>query len=487
MLKVKGSILLFSIIAILFGCTNNLGKNDGDNGNKSSAKNDTTVNSVNDVLLKLSSQTKTFIIDPTKEIVLKGDEGTAIYVPANIFEFEDGSVPKDSIRIQLKESYSLSSMIGNNLSTLSNEKLLQTAGMVNVTAMADGKKLSIKNGQSYVVGFPKKDKSKTMELFYQEKVGNTDSTWVTADNLSLKMVDTVYPFSRDTSSLDIDNLPDELYDYYFSNYCLHTLTFAFLYFKGQDRTIFDYFRDTKVVPRNIAKDFYDNKWYIPFYVNIDKNGKIVNIRVCKEYMGNDPNIIKYNEIALKNAKELLENSPPFDIESYNKKESEKIKFNFDYVFTFEGYRKVNKERYNARFIKKYSKYIDKAIEKIDKGDLDYYMFEVTKLGWINCDKFWDTKEDKINYVVKTSSPKNSKIQIVFTGINSIMNGGLEGEDFVFHNIPINQKIKVIGISFVNGKPMMSINETTVNKTAFELKGFNEFTLSQLDKELNGAL
>jgi hypothetical protein len=150
-----------------------------------------------------------------------------------------------------------------------------------------------------------------------------------------------------------------------------------------------------------------------------------------------------------------------------------------------GTRQVNPDRFKARFREEYAMDKNKAAEKLGKEALNYYIFSSTRLGWINCDRFWDTNDEKINFAVNVPDAANTKVQIIFPGINSIMDGVPENGRFVFNNIPAGRNIKIVGISFTNGKPTMSLLNSTVNKAGATLTAFNAFTLDELDAILTG--
>jgi predicted RNase H-like nuclease (RuvC/YqgF family) len=163
----------------------------------------------------------------------------------------------------------------------------------------------------------------------------------------------------------------------------------------------------------------------------------------------------------------------------------KIDHNEDYTLGIRGLRQLNQERYKKRFREQYSQYTNKAIQKMDKNTLDFYMFSATKMGWINCDRFWDIDDqEKTHFVVNTTAISDTKVQIVFKDIKSIMNPTHEKENAIFENLPLGKQIKIIGISFENGKPTMAVAETTVDKDGFDLKDFKEFSLDDLETELN---
>ena len=65
-----------------------------------------------------------------------------------------------------------------------------------------------------------------------------------------------------------------------------------------------------------------------------------------------------------------------------------------------------------------------------------------------------------------------------------MTGTYENGVLVFKNIPKGKEVKVIGISYLNGKPTLAVGESMTDSKDFELKGFKEFSLDQLETELN---
>lgn len=118
------------------------------------------VHSLGDILMNMSPMPEQFKIDPSEESLIKGERGTVIYIPANSFQYADGTPSSGSVEIKLKECYSFTEMIGENLQTVSGDQMLQTAGMIYVDASANGKRLLIKEGAAIVIGFPKKKKER---------------------------------------------------------------------------------------------------------------------------------------------------------------------------------------------------------------------------------------------------------------------------------------------------------------------------------------
>jgi len=444
-------------------------------------KKDIPVNSLEDVLIKLTPTPKTFEINPTEETMLTGDKGTAVYIPADAFQFADGTTPSGKVNIELKECYSLTDMIAENMNTTSGHRILETGGMIYFNATADSKQLTIKDGKAFVIGFPKGSQTKEMDLFYVFAINDTSSTWV--PDYKMFEAEAIQQSQADTTPSEGDvalnlNYPiemtDDLYDYGFST-SLQTATFYDLFLVGQNRTVLDYINDPETVDQNIAQEFRDNNWRVEFDLNIDENGKMNNFRPI------DGDYTNYNKRALTLALDYFKSIPPLDIASYE----QQIKHDWDYALGIMGSRSINWNRFKAKFREQFSTYKDKAIQQLDRTALDYYMFSATKMGWINCDRFWDIdEEEKTDFVVTTQTPTDTKVQIVFKDINSIMTGTYKDGQLVFNNVPLGRQVKVIGISYANGKPTMGVAETTIDKNGFELTAFSEFSLDDLEKELN---
>jgi len=91
--------------------------------------------------------------------------------------------------------------------------------------------------------------------------------------------------------------------------------------------------------------------------------------------------------------------------------------------------------------------------------LDAYAFNVSKLGWINCDYFEETDLGG-NIAVKTNE-KELKIRLVFNDLNSIMNFQKGEEDYKLGPLPLNRKAKIIAYKESNSKIKFYEKEITI--------------------------
>lgn len=111
---------------------------------------------------------QTFLIRPDRDTVLYGAEGTVMRIPAGTFVQGPGkgSTPQGPIEIRLREFYSMADILLERLSTMAGPKLLETGGMLQLTATTtDGKECKLKPGSALELGFPATPASAGMQLY----------------------------------------------------------------------------------------------------------------------------------------------------------------------------------------------------------------------------------------------------------------------------------------------------------------------------------
>lgn len=422
------------------------------------------IKSVNDVLANLSKLPQNFEIDPKVENVLKGAQGTVIYIPADAFQLEDGSAPTGKVSIELRECYAISDIIAENLHTQSSDQLLETGGMIYVNATADGKVLTLKKDKAYIAAFPKAKDAKEMELFYNFQRSDTTTTWLTTTDMEA---------SRPAEENPL--LGEDVRDYYFW-YGKYNVALGKYKLKGQNRSLLEYLNDTTVVPKSVVVEFEKNEWRVYLTMRIDRNGKLHDFKRDPEEQDHSSG----TDYAYKTMIGILEKAPPLEING----EDPILGYDWDYNLGMTADSKLNQERLKAKLKARYQQYENQAVAKIDEAELNYYVFAVTRMGWINCDRFQNTDEKKIDFKVQVPNSKEVKVQIVFKDMKSIMCGSLEGEYLVFKNVPLDRKIRIIAISYKEGKPTLATLESTITDKPVALNNFKEFTLNELEAELN---
>jgi hypothetical protein len=421
----------------------------------------------------LSVKFDTLQIDNSKDTLVFGSKGTALFFEKESFELPDGTIPKGKISIQLKEFYNNSDIVRENLSTTSGGKLLETRGMVNVLVFSDDRELKLRQGKKFIIHFPKdsSDRGKQMNLFYANNNGNQAIDWKLDSATLLK------PTAYISGWVALGYVgPD-------------TSRPGGFYFKGEkkDRMLDYFYKNFDNTKLQATNGNLQNKTYEANFV-VTKQGKITNIRIAEviydssgrsipskskpdpyfyEYMKQIPTLEPYYNYSVSG------DLRPFDSD---------CSFFISMGFFPPDYR--NSESYNKLFNEKYSAFKNNAVESMNDAELNYYIFSASKLGWINCDFFWEVKDEKIDYIVKVDPQSKPNIKLVFKEAKSILTGILDGDKYIFKNVPINQDIKIVAISFKGSKPLLSISQTKTGKQIFDRFDYKEFALTDLEKQLS---
>ena len=258
----------------------------------SDRKKNIPITSIESVMTNLAPEFNSFEINSKEENYFEGKKGTAIYIPANTFVFEDGSSPQGNINIELKECYSLTDMISENLTTTSGNEILETGGMIYIKASSNKKELRIQKDKAIVVGYPKEGLDKNMDLFYSIDINDSLSTWI--PDYEMYRMEPLQ--ENDSIAKDIEmsasyNYPvemtDDLYDSKIYVY-YYTSTLGDLNLLNHNKTILEFTRDNFVLDDKFKKDDI----VINFEFNINKNGKIENIRYEKYDIIHDETLIR---------------------------------------------------------------------------------------------------------------------------------------------------------------------------------------------------
>jgi hypothetical protein len=424
---------------------------------------DRNLPSLQDIFSNLSDTAAVFEIDPTKDTIITCPKGTLLYLPANIFETTAGELPVENVNLKVSECYSNSDFAANGLSCISNGQLLETGGMVNINAVLNDESLKIRSGSEYALYFPKNGKSNNMELFYGQTLGDETVSWLP------KSIDPNLPSGNPVEEpIDVKaqiKCPLHL-TYITASISSEEVTWKFL---NSNETVYDFFDRNFKPSDQMEEAFCDNNYKIESTIVLNETGSI------KEVTIDSSSTSAFDRVFV----DFLKSLPPFDLETMAPHSSPR-KFSIGLV----GQAELDRSKFKKLFKKKYASFKNKAIEKVDQSELNYFVLSASKLGWINCDRFLNSPEDKIELLVNSDNVNNLKAFVVFKGINSIMNGTSSNGKIIFNNIPIGQSIRVIGLNNQEGKPTMCVLETTVDDKEIQLSNFSEFSIDQLETELN---
>ena len=261
-------IIYILLIGILVSC---------ENSTEQKLKENTTA----EIFSYFEKKPEFFTFSPDSFFTVIGKEGTEISIMPECLVHQDGSLPTGEITLELKECYSASDIIFNNLTTQTQNGLLETGGMIYLQAKADGKVLKVKEGKSIEIKFPKKGKMKKgMHLFKGKKNENYifwDETPISNEAEITIVTDTIMNSEWNSSDTIYDENDSARLNYYLFNTPITWWLNCDKRLEGDDKTVLTVNIDTSIIP-NIRILFPNLKVAaFPLY----ENGKLIFYNIPK--------------------------------------------------------------------------------------------------------------------------------------------------------------------------------------------------------------
>lgn len=385
-----------------------------------------------DFYKQIKKQPQTFSINNNLDTILTCLEGTTIKIGSNSFVSEQTNKPiSGKIKIIVTEYYKLSDILLSNLTTASDNSILETGGMLHISAVSNNENCKIKEGSKLEIGFPTKTPKEDMQLF--------------TGNWNEKSID----WKVDTNSLDLNKMYNKVD--------------VMPLFPGGDEKLRLFLSNIKY-PIKAVKENIQGIVYIR--VTINREGKVTEANILK---GIDPECDKE---ALNTVLKFPKLKPALiNGENVNFSYTLSVNFSLDDETTKNDYVKQEFEK----------TFNDSTIYKAHSSYLTSYLFSTSNLGWINCDRFIYQSGEKVDLIVKLDH-KND-VKIIFHSIKSVMSSFPLNEEHVFNNIPKGEKITIIAIKNIDKKPHLAIKETVTSSSIETDFIFQPITMEALKNEM----
>lgn len=428
--------------------------------------------SIKDLYTLLEREKQSFCINPNRDTTLYLEQGTIITIPAGTF----ASNGNKCITFNTKEIYTFSDMILENLSTQSNGRMLETAGMVYTEAFdANGNAVKIELGKAITVMIPTDTLRDDMRLFNGDRIGNNDEM-----NWTL--------IGGQETLIHGDGLPtiSDCYEYKGGRRIEAPCLDCPFYFCGIKSGI-NGLTDEDVKAQNKAnKDCRKNKKKGIAQYAIDSTGMFSQ---CDQWM------LKYGVSTLEELDDTLNKLRA--ILYKNELDKYGVKTYPEYLDTLQKIREAKLHEEYAKYgVTNQSDYLDtlRKLEilnlenRLENGqgnaqDLKYYSANISQLGWINCDAFSSVPSNqKINAVTNLKVENSTDCSLIFTSRRSIMKASFPTTYFSFNSIPKNQEVWLLALKYVDGQAYISLlkTETKIQMDPIE---FRPVSIEELKKVL----
>lgn len=409
---------------------------------------------LNNFISKIQKKAEFFTIYNFRDTTIKAAEGTVFYIPMNSFN------TTDSVQFEVKEFYKYSDMVANGLTTMADDKQLISGGMLSLIAKVNGKEIAMNPTKEIRVFIPNLTAKDSMEIFEGKKKTeqkNKNTGFIT-NNINWQLTDIGLLSPRTVMYLRAIDLRD---DYVSTRTTLIGNKIIGIFPKSNKCTISN--EELKVLLKKKYGTYYD----------IIKIKKVWKRNLLFQKRDNEI----YDGIAKKDF-EGIGDTIQFQPQ-YKRFMDLKI---IDTVYEPNGLfgnQVINLNSNSA---------IQKALKMIDNK----YSIGINKLGWINCDKFYYYRGEKLDiYVNVNDEAKNYVTYLIFENEKSIINGFWSNEEFKFLNIPLGIPAKVISIGVKDGQTVFAMKNIITSKNIVKDLKFEQVSpkdciesLKTLDKPIN---
>ncbi len=418
-------------------------------------------------------------LNTEKDATITCKEGTKLTIPAKSFiDVKTGKLARGKINLEVTEFYKLSDMLLANLTTKSDDKVLETGGMLYVNANKKGSKLKLKEGKHIQVVFNNKGK-KDMQLFYGEELNEGVNWKVQTNNVD----------SLIQNELEVLESPEEDIEVPFSVVEEPPIYPGCVNGSNQQKKACMSKKISKFVQKEFNTDLARGlgligRQRINVIFKIDKDGSIINIqsRALHPVLQFEAERVISALPKMKPGKQRGKTViVPYSIPIIFKIDNDNLVFS----------RNTNKTIIESTrdSVKNSISEIEARIEKdkasnITNSELNWYVFRSLRLGWINCDRFVRSRKPMTKLKVKIKNSEKSDVKLVFKNRYSILRGQKINGIYDFGNVPKGEEIVLIAIKSIKDKFYLAIKNSKTDVISNLNLDFEELTISEIKKKID---
>jgi hypothetical protein len=379
-----------------------------------------------------------------------------------------------TVTIQLKECYTITDMVASNLQTVHNDDILQTQGMIYITAITpDGKSVHIDKTKPIRIQMPVYPYIPGTKIFTGGRDENGNMNWVTVEEIDKKLVplpiktidpDNDFGFTQDPAILNNAHMRthhtlDDIRKY--ENTLLATHEFKVRYYRYPSP------RMTQIYIDNLDKNMWEVDELAVQYLlkdSAERVNKEINAAIPWR-KGGDVTEEEQREAQ----RHLIQSAKEFGREKL-----------------------VGFRMFAAQKLTK----IDTTI-KVDPTKAQEFVeaimvsYSLSEFGWINCDAFYnDPKAEPIKLIVQTSKPP-SVINLVFKKKRVILSGIIHDrnkfrftrDEEKYSKLPKGDTATVLAIGYHEDQIIFGSKEIVIGQQEVEDLDLHVITAAELKKRL----
>ena len=479
-------------------------------------------------------------VRPGRDTVVVGPQGTQILLPARIWNLPAAD-SNAVVRLALQEFYTAADMLLAGLSTTSGPNLLETGGMLRLTATANGRPVQLRPDRYLHLRMPTKKAKADMQLFEGMAIGPQQAVdWQLPGEGHAPDGLANGPKKRRNA---LRTKPAAHAQHNDSAYAMHPRARWPVYARGMDNQLRALLPQLGRLRRNrksspIAKDIlgiltqrYDERIvrYVSLAFTVDSSGTMRQVVPSK---GSDPALtpaisaillrmvptkpaglpyfvkrqVVYESAAaagvvhidFARSGRIIINEPTWKVAQASKLRARVLKHQVDSLLADKSFatsyrraqdslavtqRGLTWAKYQAEQARLSTQFTDTSRAAITEQGV-FNELSAQGIGWINCDRF--LRANRL-VTLKVESPGTTATitSLLFEDINSVMRGlPLTGTVTAFDNVPARMRATVVAIKREAGITYLATQKLVVSGAPVIGLAFHPVTMAQLRAELN---
>lgn len=339
---------------------------------------------------------------------------------------------KGTITLQVKEYYSISDILSARLTTHSGDNILETGGMLFIQASSDGELCKLKDNSPIDISFPFAEKKDSMLLF--------SGSWT-----NQKINWELFP----PNEANQKEIVKEIAAY-----------------PGGSIALKNFLLRNLVYPDSLADMGIGGIVQMDFV--IDETGK-----------AKDVNFKNRSQKGFRDA--ILNTFSKMPTWQPAKRNGVAIKSTYTQSITFyNAEQNINDTIFKKDFEATIS---DSNINSVKTADIRQYIFSTSKLGWINCDRFYNSPKPRTDIYVDCGNYTEVDIKLVFHSFKAVLDNYTSKTTYKFQNIPDDEAITVVVVKKVNNDTFISLTDSNTNFKTLNNLVFEKVTMEKLKQKL----
>ena len=374
-----------------------------------------------------------FIINTNFDTTFLCKEGTLIKIKHSSFLIASNlTEAKGTITFQVKEFYKISDILSARLSTHSNNNILETGGMLFIQANSDGQLCKLKDNSAIEISFPFTEKKDSMLLF--------SGSWT-----NQKINWGLFPPNEANQKAIVEEIAA---------------------FPGGTIALNNFMLKNLVYPDSLADMGIGGMVQMDFGIDETGKAKDVNFKNRSQKGFKDATLNMFSKMP--SWKPAKRNGVP-------------IKSTYSQSITFYNEEQnINDTIFKNNFEATIN---DTNINKVKTADIRQYIFSTSKLGWINCDRFYNSPKPKTDFYVDCGNYTELDVKLVFHSFIAVLDNFASKPTSKFQSIPNDEAVTVVVVKKINNDTFISLTESNTNLKSINNLAFEKVTMDKLKQKL----